>query len=59
MQNIENTEGQTWDTQQLQRDFKVIGFMAPYVMVIRKSDHAKGTLEFTHSPRVYFGWSEA
>jgi hypothetical protein len=32
----------------------VIGFAAPFVVVRRKSDGVKGTLEFTHSPRVYF-----
>ena len=26
---------------------------------IQKSDNQKGTLEFRHSPRVYFGWSES
>ena len=49
-------EGQTWDTQQLQEDFRVVGFSAPFVVVIRKSDGAKGSLEFKHSPRVYFGF---
>jgi hypothetical protein len=38
----------------LQRDFTVVGFAAPYVVVVRKSDGVKGTLEFTHRPRVYF-----
>jgi hypothetical protein len=50
---MERTE---WNTEQLQEDFTVIGFLAPYVVVKRKSDGQKGTLEFTHSPRVYFGW---
>lgn len=49
-------EGQTWDTQQLQEDFKVVGFSAPFVVVIRKSDGVKGSLEFKHSPRIYFGF---
>lgn len=46
--------GQTWDTTQLQEDYEVIGFAAPFVVVRRKSDGVKGTLEFAHSPRVYF-----
>lgn len=46
--------GETWDTEALQRDFVVEGFLAPYVVVRRKSDGVKGTLEFTHNPRVYF-----
>lgn len=49
-------EGQEWDTAQLQEDFTVVGFAAPFVVVRRKSDGVKGTLEFKHSPRVYFGW---
>ena len=47
---------QRWTTEELERDFKVISFMAPYVVVQRRSDGAKGTLEFTHHPRMYFGW---
>lgn len=49
---------QTWDTQQLQEDFEVLGFLAPFVVVKRRSDGKKGTLEFKHSPRVYFGFRE-
>ncbi len=50
---------QTWTTTELQKDFEVIGFQAPYVVVTRKSDNVKGTLEFTHSPRVYFDFKKA
>lgn len=45
---------QTWNTEELQRDFTVEGFLAPFVVVRRKSDGVRGTLEFTHSPRVYY-----
>lgn len=44
---------QTWDTTELQRDFTVRGFLAPFVVVVRKCDGVTGTLTFTHSPRVY------
>lgn len=47
---------QTWTTEELGRDFEVLGFAAPYVVVRRKSDGAKGSLEFKHSPRIYFGF---
>lgn len=47
---------QVWDTTQLQEDFEVTGFAAPFVVVRRKSDGARGTLMFAHSPRYYFGW---
>jgi hypothetical protein len=51
--------GQTWDTAQLQADFEVIGFSAPFVVVRRRADGQKGSLEFTHSPRVYHSFSPA
>ena len=47
---------QEWNTQELQEDFKVEGFLAPYVVVVRRSDGVRGVLEFDHSPRRYFGW---
>jgi hypothetical protein len=53
----ENQE-QTWDTQAMQRDFEPLGFASPFIVVRRRSDGKKGSLEFTHSPRVYFGWKE-
>ena len=46
----------TWDTDQLRAEFTVTGFAAPFVVVERKSDGAKGSLMFAHSPRFYFGW---
>jgi hypothetical protein len=49
-------DGQRWTTEELQPDFEVIGFAAPFVVVRRRSDGQVGTLEFTHSPRVYFGF---
>ena len=48
--------GQVWSTDQLSEDFTVIGFMAPLVVVCRKSDGRKGSLEFQHSPRFYFNY---
>ena len=45
-----------WDTDAMRAEFDVIGFLAPFVVVVRKSDGAKGSLSFTHSPRYYFGW---
>ena len=55
--DLEQAE-QRWTTAEMARDFTVSGFMAPFVIVTRKSDGAKGTLEFTHSPRFYFNWRE-
>jgi hypothetical protein len=45
-----------WDTQELSLEFEVIGFMAPYVVVRRKIDGVKGSLEFQHNPRIYFNF---
>jgi hypothetical protein len=45
-----------WDTDQLREEFEVIGFLAPFVVVKRKSDGVKGSMEFTHSPRFYFNF---
>ena len=48
--------GQVWDTAELQRDFSVKGFMAPFVTVIRKTDGVAGMLQFQHAPRLYFNF---
>ena len=47
---------QKWTTAEMTAEFDVLGFQAPFVVVRRKSDGKRGTLEFTHSPRTYFGW---
>ena len=54
---LEAEHGQVWTTQELARDFAVLGFLAPFVVVRRKADGVKGSLEFQHSPRYYFGFS--
>jgi len=46
----------TWDTDAVREQFEVLGFAAPFVVVRRKSDGVKGSLEFTHSPRIYFNF---
>lgn len=47
---------QVWTTDQMRAEFTVEGFAAPYVVVTRKSDGEPGVLQFTHSPRYYFGF---
>jgi hypothetical protein len=49
---------ETWDTDALRRDFEVLAFAAPFVVARRRSDGRRGTLMFTHQPRIYFGWQE-
>ena len=53
---IEAEHGQVWDTQELRRDFEVVGFLAPLVVVRRRADGAKGSLEFQADPRFYFNF---
>ena len=50
---LEAQHGQVWDTSQLQEDFQVVGFLAPVVVVRRRSDGVRGSLMFQHSPRLY------
>jgi len=47
-----------WTTAEMTAEFEVMGFSAPFVVVRRRSDGKVGSLEFTPSPRVYFGWKE-
>ena len=50
-------------TEEMREQFDVIGFAAGFgvnlVVVRRKSDGIRGTLEFTHAPRYYFGFQAA
>jgi len=53
---LEAQHGRVRDAAQLAHEFEVLGFMAPYVVVKRRSDGHKGSLEFQHSPRFYFNF---
>lgn len=53
---LEALYGRVWDTSELS-EFVIIGFMAPFIVVQRKSDGVKGSLEFQHGPpRLYFNF---
>ena len=54
---LEAQHGQVWNTEELSQDFEVIGFLAPFAVVRRRSDDVKGSLEFQHRPRFYFNFS--
>ncbi len=56
-QALEAEHGQVWDTGELRGNFDVLGFMAPLVVVRRKEDGRKGSLEFQHNPRFYFSFN--
>lgn len=55
---IEMLYGRVWDTEELEKEFTVLGFLAPYVVVVRKSDNVLGSLEYIDRPRLYFNWKE-
>ena len=55
---LEAQYGQVWDTSELSKDFSVLGFLSPIVVVEKKSGHVKGSLEFQHDPRFYFNYVE-
>lgn len=52
---LEAKHGEVWDTSELQKEFTVLGFMAPYCIVERQG--VKGTVKFQHQPRLNFSWS--
>lgn len=58
-ERLESEHGQVWSTSELTADFSVASFLAPFVMVCRKSDGVEGTLKFQHSPRFYYGFEVA
>ena len=43
-------------TAEMAEAFTVHSFAAPFVLVTRKSDGERGSLEFTHNPRFYFNF---
>ena len=56
---LEASVGQVWDTKELQEDFEVKGFLAPFIAVRRKSDGLDGTMLFQHMPRFYWGFTKS
>lgn len=54
---LEAQYGQVWDTDELRETFEIVGFASPLVVVKRRADNVKGSLEFQHGPpRLYFGF---
>ncbi len=53
---LEALYGQVWDAAEFALEFEVLGFLAPFVVVRRKSDGLKGSLGFQHQPRLYFNF---
>ena len=55
---LEAKYGQVWDTQQLAENFQVIGFWPRSWWSVANRDGVKGSLEFQHHPRLYWGFVE-
>lgn len=53
---LEAEYGEVWDSAQFFRLFDVEQYLAPVVLVVRRSDGAQGTAFFQHSPRFYWGF---
>ena len=53
---LEERHGPVWDAVELARDFEVLGFAAPLVVVRRRADQRLGSLLFQHHPRFYFAF---
>jgi hypothetical protein len=58
-EDLEDKVGRVWDTDELQVDFEVKGFAAPYVVVTQKSTGRTGSLLFQNNPRLYFAFEVA
>ncbi len=48
--------GNVWTTSELQQKFTVLGFMAPFCVVQRKTDGIRGSVKFQHDPRLYYSF---
>ena len=46
-------------TAEMQEEYVVLGFLYGFCAVERKSDGKRGTLDFDHSPRLYYNFQEA
>lgn len=53
---LEAEFGPVWDPTGLAREFEVLRFRAPFVVVRRSSDQQLGSLLFQHEPRFYFAF---
>jgi hypothetical protein len=50
-----------WTTEEMRKEFNVVGFALGVCVVKRKSDGVTGTLDFERrgEQRIYFGWQVA
>lgn len=55
-ESLEEQHDQVWTTSELQKDFEVLSFAAPFCVVKRREDGVRGTVTFQHDPRFFFGF---
>ena len=53
---LEKLHGRVWNTKELTKEFRVLGFRAPLVLVRNLLTNQLGTMLFQHYPRYYFGF---
>ena len=51
---LEQEHGEVYDSTEVQALYEITGFMAPFVVCIRRSDGVTGCLTFQDQPRFYF-----
>lgn len=56
---LESQYGKVWSTSEMQEDYIVVGFSMGCVVVDRKSDGRRGSMDFTHMPRFYHSFQAA
>ena len=56
---LEKKYGKVWNTDEVQKDYEILGFKAPFIVCVRKSDNVKGSMEFQHNPRFFFDFKRA
>lgn len=50
---------ETMTTDEMRKQYEVLGFAYGICVVRRRSDGMKGTLDFDHAPRVYYNFVAA
>ncbi len=55
---LEEKYGKVWTTKEVQEDFTIHAFSAPYVSATHKESGKRGVLVFQDRPRFYFDWRE-
>jgi len=56
---LEATYDDVMTTEQAVEAYEFQSFLAPFAVVVRRSDNVKGFLSFNHRPRFYFNFTPA